>query len=126
MPGKDVVAGMDLSSAIELCHALPQAEATTPFGPDVLVMKVAGKVFALTVPGEFPSRINLKCDPDRALELRENYDAITPGYHMNKRHWNTIQLDGSVPGVLLRELILHSYALVVGALPVARRRELGL
>lgn len=92
-----------------------------PFGPDVLVYKVGGKAFALTVPDQFPSRMNLKCDPERAIALREEYEAIVPGYHMNKRHWNTLMLDGSLPSKLVRELIDHSYDLVVAGLPRAAR-----
>ena len=117
---------MDLASVCDLCLSLPHVEETTPFGPDTLVFKVAGKVFALTSPGEFPSRVNLKCDPGRAMELREEYEGITPGYHMNKRHWNTLVLDGSLPSALVRDLVQHSYELVTAALPAARRRELGL
>ena len=101
--------------------ALPGAEATTPFGPDVLVYKVAGKMFALAVPDEFPHRVNLKCDPDRALELRDEYEDILPGYHMNKRHWNTLVLPGRLPDRLVRELIRHSYDLVVASLTAAAR-----
>ena len=111
---------MDLPDAIELCLSLPGAEETTPFGPDVLVYKVAGKVFALTDPSDFPSRMNLKCDPVRALTLREEHDAIVPGYHMNKRHWNTVVI-GDVPSALAKELIVHSYDLVVAALPKSKR-----
>ncbi len=112
---------MDLPEAIDLCLGLPGAGETTPFGPEVLVYKVAGKIFALTDPGDFPPRMNLKCDPVRADELRERYDAVQPGYHMNKRHWNTVALDGSLPPSLVRELILHSYELVVASLPKAKR-----
>jgi predicted DNA-binding protein (MmcQ/YjbR family) len=105
---------MDLPDAI--CHILskPGAEESTPFGPDVLVYKVGGKMFALTSPDEFPARMNLKCDPERAVLLRDEYDSVLPGYHMNKKHWNTILLDGGVPSSLIRELIDHSYNLVVG------------
>lgn len=103
---------MDLPDVIEYFLGKPGAEETTPFGPDVLVYKVGGKMFGLTSPDDFPASINLKCDPDRALLLRDQYPAITPGYHMNKKHWNTIVLDGSVPSSLLRELIDHSYELV--------------
>jgi predicted DNA-binding protein (MmcQ/YjbR family) len=117
---------MDLASACELCLSLPHVEETLPFGPDTLVFKVAGKVFAITAPGEYPLRMNLKCDPDRAVELREDHAGITPGWHMNKRHWNTILLDGSVPSRLIGELVRHSYDLVVAGLPAAKRRELGL
>lgn len=103
---------MDLPDVIAYFLGKPGAEETTPFGPDVLVYKVNGKMFGLTSPDDFPASINLKCDPDRAVLLRDEYPAITPGYHMNKRHWNTIVLDGSVPSALLRELIDHSYELV--------------
>lgn len=112
---------MDLPEAIDLCLSLPGAEETTPFGPDVLVYKVGGKVFALTDPGDFPPRMNLKCDPARAVTLREEYESIIPGYHMNKRHWNTVKIDRSVPDSLLRDLIRHSYDLVVASLPKGKR-----
>ncbi len=117
---------MDLTAACELCLSLPHVEETTPFGPDVLVFKVAEKLFALTDPEAFPPRMNLKCDPDRAIALREEYEGITPGFHMNKRHWNTVLLDGSVPSALVRQLIRYSYDLVVAGLPASKRRELGL
>ena len=103
---------MDLPKVISLCLNLPEAEETTPFGPDVLVFKVCGKMFAATVPTEFPARINLKCDPPRAVELRDRYPGIQPGWHMNKKHWNTVMLDGSVPAALIRELVQNSYQLV--------------
>jgi predicted DNA-binding protein (MmcQ/YjbR family) len=115
---------MDLPEAIELFLSKPRAEETTPFGPDVLVYKVAGKMFALAVPEDFPSRVNLKCDPERAVQLRDEYSAILPGYHMNKRHWNTVVLDGSLPSSLVRELIDHSYGLVVAGLTKSQRSEL--
>lgn len=111
---------MDLPDAIALCLSLPGAEETTPFGPDVLVYKVAGKMFALTDPSDFPSRMNLKCDPARSILLREEHEAIAPGYHMNKQHWNTVTL-GDIPSSLAQELILHSYELVVASLPKAKR-----
>lgn len=115
---------MDLVDVVAYCLSKPGAEETTPFGPDVLVFKVGGKVFALTVPDEFPVRLNLKCDPERALGLRDRFASILPGYHMNKRHWNTLVLDGSLSAPLVRELIDHSYALVVAALPAPVRRTL--
>ncbi len=115
---------MDLSAACDLCLSFPAAELDTPFGPEVLVFKVAGKLFALTSPEEFPPRMNLKCDPDRAVELREAYEAIIPGFHMNKRHWNTVRLDGSLPSALVRELVRHSYDLVVAGLPAGKRAVL--
>lgn len=115
---------MDLSAVRELCLSLPGAEETTPFGPDALVFKTAGKMFGVTVPDDFPPRINLKCDPDRAVELRGEYDGIKPGWHMNKKHWNTVMLDGSVPSALIRDLVHHSHALVVASLPAKVRKEL--
>ncbi len=117
---------MDLADVCAHCLSLPHVEETTPFGPDVLVYKVAGKMFALAIPDEFPPRMNLKCDPDRALELRDRHEGIIPGYHMNKKHWNTLMLDGTLPTKLLRELIEHSYQLVVASLPARTRKELGL
>lgn len=115
---------MDLPELINCCLDLKGAEETTPFGPDVLVYKVCGKVFALTSPDEVPSRVNLKCDPDWALELRDEYEAIIPGFHMNKKHWNTVALDGSLPDNLIRELIDHSYHLVVKGMTKKQRAEL--
>jgi predicted DNA-binding protein (MmcQ/YjbR family) len=108
---------MDLPDVISHFLTKPGAEETTPFGPDTLVYKVGGKIFALTSPDDFPSTINLKCDPERSIALRDQYAAIIPGYHMNKRHWITLTLDGSVPPQLVRELIDHSYALVAASLP---------
>ena len=112
---------MNLPDAIDYFLAKPCANESSPFGPDVLVYKVVGKMFALAVPDDFPARINLKCDPERALALRDEHEAITPGYHMNKRHWNTLILDGSLPAPLVRDLIDHSYELVVASLPKAQR-----
>lgn len=95
-----------------------------PFGPEPAVFKVAGKMFLSARFTKSPLNINLKCDPDRALMLREIFDAVLPGYHMNKRHWNTVVLDQSIPGDQIREFIDHSYALVIAALPRSRRRSL--
>jgi len=116
---------MNLPDVIDHCLAQKAAEETTPFGPDVLVYKVCGKMFALAIPDDVPPRVNLKCDPERAEELRDEYEAIIPGYHMNKRHWNTVILDGTLPEALVRELIDHSYELVVRGLRKADREGLG-
>ncbi len=97
----------------------------TPFGPGVLVYKVGGKMFALLTIEEVPVRMNLKCDPERALELRDRYESIIPGYHMNKKHWNTLLLDQSLAENLTRELIDHSYELVFAALPKKVKSRLG-
>ena len=115
---------MNLADFCARCLALPGAEETTPFGPEFLVYKVGGKMFALTSPDEHPPHANLKCDPERALELRDRYEDITPGYHMNKKHWNTLNLGGRLPVALIRELIDHSHQLVVASLPKKAREAL--
>ena len=96
----------------------------TPFGPDTLVFKVMGKMFALLAWQEAPLRITLKCAPDDALALRQQYPAVQPGYYMNKRHWNTITLDGSVPESELLAMIDDSYALVVRGLTKTLQKQL--
>jgi predicted DNA-binding protein (MmcQ/YjbR family) len=115
---------MDLPDAVAHCLSKPGTEETTPFGPEALVYKVRGKLFAIAIPDDVPPRLNLKCDPDRALELRDEHSAVLPGYHMNKKHWNTLVLDGSLSPALVRELIDHSYALVVAGLPARERAQL--
>lgn len=95
-----------------------------PFGEDVLVFRVAGKMFALVALDEVPPRVNLKCDPDLALELRDRYQEITPGYHMNKKHWNTVEIEGAIPDAELRKMIDQSYELVTKNLPKATRKKL--
>lgn len=95
-----------------------------PFGPGTLVFKVSGRMFALLAEDSEPWKINLKCHPDDALALRAAYPTIAPGYHMNKRWWNTLTLDGSLPDSTVRELIDQSYALVVGGLTKAERDKL--
>ena len=102
---------MNIEEFRDYCLAKPGVTEEMPFGPDTLVFKVGGKIFALTDINTFAS-INLKCEPSKALQLREEYDAIKPGYHMNKKHWNTVQLDHTVPHTLLTELIDDSYNLV--------------
>ena len=103
---------MNLDQVLDHAMSKPGAEETLPFGPDTLVIKVDGKAFILISLDSIPLRINLKCDPERAVELREEHAAITPGYHMNKKHWNTLEMDGSLPTTLVKELIDHSYGLV--------------
>lgn len=98
------------------CMKKPGFSEDLPFGPDVLVFRVAGKMFALMDVNTFES-VNLKCEPERAVDLRERYPGITPGYHMNKQHWNTVRCDDSVPADLLLELADHSYELVRDSLP---------
>ncbi len=111
-------------AARQTFQSLPGAVETQPFGPDVLVYKVGGKMFGTLVIENDVGRINLKCDPERAVELRAEWpDSVLPGYHMNKRHWNTLVLDGRIPSRLARELVVHSHDLVVAALPQKLRRE---
>src|SRR5437868_9129239 len=100
-------------------HCLRKKAATegTPFGPDNIVFKVKGKMFALLALDEMPTRVNLKCDPDLALELRDRYEQVTPGYHMNKRHWNTVEIESGVPDAEVRKMVDHSYNLVAKTLP---------
>lgn len=116
---------MDILALRDYCLAKPQATEDFPFGPNVLVFKVAGKMFALVnVDNEMPS-VNLKCDPERAIELREHHPEIEPGYHMNKKMWNTVLLEGSLRNDFIQELIDHSYALVVASLPKKVQQTLG-
>lgn len=107
---------MNIEEFREYCLKKPGVTEDMPFGENTLVFKVGGKMFTLTDINTFAS-INLKCDPERAQELRNQYSFILPGYHMNKKHWNTVVLDGAIPGSQLKELIDHSYALVYSALP---------
>lgn len=105
------------------CLKKPGFSEDFPFGPEVLVFRVGGKIFALLDVDAFES-VNLKCDPERAVELRERYEGIKPGYHMNKQHWNTVDAQGGVPGKLLLELADHSYELVKASLPKKVREGL--
>lgn len=109
----------------DYCAQKKGATETFPFGEDVLVWKVGGKMFALIRLNELPVHVNLKCDPEKALELRERYDAILPGYHMNKKQWNTVIVDGRLPRSLVFSMIDDSYQLIVGSLPKAERLKLG-
>ena len=95
-----------------------------PFTPEHSVFKVRGKMFALSALERTPLEVSVKCEPELAVALRASYPAIRPGYHLNKRHWNTITLDGSLPDQLVRDLIEDSYDLVVSALPKRVRAEL--
>jgi predicted DNA-binding protein (MmcQ/YjbR family) len=121
MPGRpDTFAPAELD---ELCRSFPGAVPEHPFGPETTVYKVSGKLFALVaLAAEPPLRINLKCEPLLAEQLRADHPAtILPGYHMNKRHWNTVVLDGSLARDFVVELVEDSYDLVVEGLPAARR-----
>jgi predicted DNA-binding protein (MmcQ/YjbR family) len=107
------------------CLSFSGAEQAFPFGPQTSVFKVAGKIFALSRLDQDPLSVSLKCEPGLAQELRDMHAAVQPGYHLNKRHWNTVTVDGSLPDGALRDMIEDSYDLVVSRLPRARRRTLG-
>ena len=114
---------MNIESYREYCLAKKGVTEDFPFDNETLVFKVGGKMFALTGIEQFKS-INLKCDPERAIELREEYAGILPGYHMSKKHWNTVMMDGSVPMKLIKQMIDDSYDLVVSSLPKRDRDAL--
>src|SRR6218665_4523 len=103
---------MNIELLQQYCLSKPDAEETLPFGPDTLVYKVNAKVFLLVGLDSDPLQFNVKCDPDKALELREEHPCVIPGYHMNKKHWNTVIVDGSVSNATLKEWIDWSYDLV--------------
>ena len=109
----------------DYCLSFKGAEETFPFGPETSVFKVAGKMFALSQLAAHSLCVSLECEPALAEALRESHAAVLPGYHLNKRHWNTVILDGSLSGQVIADMIEDSYDLVVSALPAARRRALG-
>jgi predicted DNA-binding protein (MmcQ/YjbR family) len=107
------------------CLSFTGAEETFPFGPETSVFKVAGKMFALSQLGADSLRVSLKCEPELAEALRAAHTSVLPGYHLNKRHWNTVIIDGSVPDDAICNMVEDSYDLIVSKLPRARRRSLG-
>jgi len=115
---------MTREQARAACASRPGAAETYPFGPETAVYKVGGKMFALIPRSSEPASVSLKCDPEWAEVLRKAYPEVQPGYHLNKKHWNTIALDGGIPEDELAELIEHSYGLVVESLPKSVRAEL--
>ncbi|KXK39149.1 MAG: hypothetical protein UZ09_BCD002001004 [Bacteroidetes bacterium OLB9] len=94
---------MDIEEIVEYCMSKPGAEESFPFDEHTIVFKVGGKIFALTGLNDIPPSINLKCDPDKAIMLRESHDEIVPGYHMNKKHWNTVYFDSDLDNKLVKE-----------------------
>jgi len=114
---------VEIDEIREFCLALPEVTEGFPFGEDVLVFKVVGKMFFACNLAKYPCGVNLKCEPSKALDLRDDYDGIVPGWHMNKKHWNTVLLDGSVPSDLIEELLMHSYERVVSGLKKADRQR---
>lgn len=116
---------MNIEQFRDYCLAKKGVTESFPFGDQTLVFKVMDKVFALAGMDTHPSTANLKCDPERAIELREEYDGlIIPGYHMNKKHWNTVDLERNLPHDLITELIDHSYDLVIKGLTKKLQTEL--
>lgn len=103
---------MNVEEIRSYCIDKPNAEEGFPFGPDTLVFKIAGKIFLLLSLDSDPPQFNAKCDPELAVQLRDEFDSVKPGYHMNKKHWNTVLMDGRMPNVKIKELIDHSYDLV--------------
>ncbi len=117
---------MDIEQVRSHCLAKASVTEDFPFNEDVLVFRVGGKIFLLVDLERVPTAINLKCDPARAIALRERYEEVKPGYHMNKKHWNTIELEGGVPDAALLEWIDHSFDLVAASLRKKDREALGL
>ncbi len=115
---------MHLEQLRAYCLAKPAATEDQPFGPGTLVFKVGGRMFALASLDEVPAHVALKCDPERAVELRERYAGVTTAPYMDKRLWNSVALDGEVPSDEIRSLVDHSYELVLAKLPKAKRAEL--
>jgi predicted DNA-binding protein (MmcQ/YjbR family) len=116
---------MDAAGLRAWCLEQPGAVEEFPFGPEHAVFKVAGKMFALSALEREPLEVSVKCEPELAVALRSSYDAVRPGYHLNKRHWNTVTVDGRLEDQLVRDMVEDSYDLVVSALPARVREELG-
>jgi predicted DNA-binding protein (MmcQ/YjbR family) len=116
---------IDAAALREWCLARPGVTEERPFGPLTTVFKVEGKVFALSALERSPLEVSLKCEPDLAEALRRDHAAVRPGYHLNKRHWNTVVLDGSVTDAMVRDMIEDSYDLIVAKLPKRTRQALG-
>ena len=115
---------MNIEDFRDYCLSKPGTTEETPFGEDTLVFKVCGKIYALTSISNFEAGINLKCDPEQAVELRERYACVVPGYHMNKKHWNTVLPNSCAPDTLLFQWVDNSYRLVADQLPKKQRQLL--
>lgn len=116
---------MDAAALRDLCLTLRGSEETFPFGFETSVFKVGGRMFALSRLAAEPLAISVKCEPALAEQLRADFPAIAPGYHLNKRHWNTVTIDGSLPDQMIADMIEDSYDLVVSGLSQARQQALG-
>jgi predicted DNA-binding protein (MmcQ/YjbR family) len=115
---------MDLKELLTYCIAKPGATESHPFGPGALVVKVGAKMFAIIAEDTEPLTVSLKCEPEIAIVLRESYESVRPGYHLNKRHWNTVTLEGTVQDKHVLEWVDDSYDLVVDTLPRRVREEI--
>jgi predicted DNA-binding protein (MmcQ/YjbR family) len=116
---------MDLDTIRKYCMEKKSTTESFPFGEFTLVFKVSGKIFLLMGLDHIPLQFNVKCDPEKAEELRERYSSVIPAFHMNKRHWNTIILNGQISSKEVRDMIDASYALVIKSLPLRERKKLG-
>ena len=116
---------MNIETFRDYCLEKVAVTEDMPFDETTIAFRVGGKIFALTST-DLPFSVNLKCDPEWAIQLREQHEAIKGGYHMNKKHWNTVLVDGSFPLALLQKMIDHSYALVAASLPKKTRESLGI
>jgi predicted DNA-binding protein (MmcQ/YjbR family) len=119
------IAAMVASELRKLCLGFPGADEDFPFGTETSVFKVEGKMFALSALRSDPLQVSLKCEPELAEQLRAAHEAIVPGYHLNKRHWNTVTIDGSLSDEMVADMVEDSYDLVVAALPRHMREALG-
>ena len=117
---------MHIEFFYNFCLSLPHTEECFPFGPDNLVFKVGGKIYAITDLNSEVFSVNLKCDPENAIQWREEFPDIQPGYHMNKKHWNTINFHGELTDDFLKQMILHSYELVYNSLSKTKKISLEL
>ena len=115
---------MNIEEFRAYCISKKHVSECFPFDEKTLVFKVAGKMFALSGLDSYPTKINLKCDPERAIDLREEFSDIIAGFHMNKKHWNTVYVDNTLPIQLIKDLIDHSYELVVQSLTKKVQQEL--
>jgi predicted DNA-binding protein (MmcQ/YjbR family) len=114
---------MNIESFREYCLNLRGSTEDFPFDDQTLAFRVGGKIYALADVEHFEF-VNLKCDPEQAILLREEFDAVKPGYHMNKKHWNSVFIDGSLPDSKMEELIRHSYEMVLKSLPLKQRNTI--
>lgn len=114
---------MNLETLRTFCLSLPGTTEDLPFGPEVLVFRIGGKIYLLISLNE-PNRFNVKCEPQKAIELREEFEEVQPGFHMNKKHWNTVFVDGRIPQARLREMIKDSFQLVRNSLSAKEKKAL--